>query len=255
MCGRFSLKADIEYVLDEFDIDEKGSTGVIPSDIYLPSYMDHLTPFDFDGYTPRYNIAPTDRVSAVVMGPGLPILTSFRWGLVPEWSTGPKDPRVGGLINARAETLREKPSFKGPLAGRRCLIVADGFYEWKKDGSKRIPYNIRLRSERPFGLAGLFDVWRGGEPEAITSCVIITCGPNEVVSDIHDRMPVIIPTELRQAWLDPRLDTFRVLEQMLAPYPGDLMEAFQVPDTINTVGVDGPELIEPVRTVSLDDFF
>lgn len=196
------------------------------------------------GFTPRYNVAP---------GTPIPVIANdrperfdlFVWGLVPSWA---KDPAIGNkLINARAETLAEKPSFRTALRRRRCVIPADGFYEWKANPAEggKTPMYIRLKTGRPFGFAGLWDTRHGPGGEEMRSCTIITTAPNDLVAPIHNRMPVILPPEGYETWLDPGEATPEDLQPLLAPYPADRMEAYPVSRRVNKPGVEGPELVHP----------
>ena len=203
MCGRFVLLADLSAVTAEFHI----------RDVEHPL----LTGAD---------IRPGQEVSAIVGGKGHR-LTAFRWGLIPSWA---KDESLGRkLINARAETVAVKPSFRKSFAKRRCLIVADGFYEWSSSGGGRRPWLLRLKNGAPFGLAGLYDLWRSPGGEEIASCTIITTTPNEIVAPIHNRMPVIIPGTCAAAWLDPENRDEDWLLALLKPYPPGEMEGLPAP--------------------------
>lgn len=227
MCGRFTLS-----IPDPDALGQTFALGSVPPD--LP---------------PRFNIAPTQPVVTVVRDPdsGENQLAVMRWGLIPSWS---KDPSIGSrLINARAETVAEKPAFRSAFARRRCLIVADGFYEWQAqpDGPK-VPMYITLRDRSVFGFAGLWERWTEPESgEAITTCTIITGPPNELVAPIHNRMPVIIAQDAHALWLDPsEKDTDR-LSALLRPYPAEAMIAYPVSRKVNTVTYDSPELIEQAQ--------
>lgn len=224
MCGRATLTVDVDEIARVFD----------------------TAPIDIG--PPRFNIAPTQPVATVIQDPdsGENKLVVMRWGLIPSWS---KDPSIGNrLINARGETVAEKPAFRSAFARRRCLIVADGFYEWQAqpDGPK-VPMYITLRDRSVFGFAGLWERWTEPESgETIATCTIITGPPNELVAPIHDRMPVIIPREAHALWLNPaETDTDR-LSALLRPYPAEAMIAYPVSRKVNMVTYDSPELIEQV---------
>jgi putative SOS response-associated peptidase YedK len=150
------------------------------------------------------------------------------------------------LINARAETVDEKASFKTCLQRKRCLIVADGFYEWKKEGSTKRPHRITLKSQELFGFAGLWDTWRSPTGEIVNSCSIITTTPNEVMEPIHNRMPVILPRDVEQVWLDPGITDSTFLKSLLVPYPADLMTAYEVSTLVNSPKNNGPECLVAV---------
>ncbi len=222
MCGRYTLTANLEEVAAEFRV----STGTLT-------------------HQPRYNIAPTQDVLVIVEENGTPQLVSLRWGLVPHWAKAINSRY--SMINARAETVAEKPSYRRSFEKRRCLIVADGFYEWKKVDGQKIPLYIRLTSGRPFGLAGLWDVWtppEGGEP--LRSCTIITTAPNELLASIHNRMPVILPRPAIDLWLDTTAPDKGALLALLKPYSADEMEAYPVSHYVNSPMNDSPKCIEPV---------
>lgn len=219
MCGRFTLAAPGEQVAQQFQLAEVPDLAA------------------------RYNIAPTQQVAAVrVAGTGRE-LSLFRWGLVPSWA---KDPSVGSrMINARSETVAEKPAFRTALRQRRCLIPADGFYEWQvREGGKQ-PFHIRLVTGEPFALAGLYEHWQAPDGTWLHSCTILTTEANELMRPLHDRMPVIIAPDQHAVWLDPDLRDAGPLQALLAPYPAELMVATAVSRAVNRVGNDGPELLAP----------
>jgi putative SOS response-associated peptidase YedK len=221
MCGRFALFAYMRQLMEEFGIDEH----------------------DADELASRYNVAPSQHILAVVNDGEGNRFETFRWGLVPHWAKGSK-PRY--MINARAETVAEKPTFKGALRHRRCLIVADGFYEWKKSGKVKVPMFVKDVSGRPWGFAGIYEYWNSPEGDEIATCAIITTEANQVMSKIHHRMPAIIPREDRETWLDPSVEDPEVLVPLLRPYDSDRMEAFPVSDEVNTPRNDHPDLIRPL---------
>ena len=219
MCGRFTRTVSVEAAAKAFDVDE------ISSELKA-----------------SYNIAPTQKV-AVIVKDGKKKLIEVRWGLVPSWA---KDIAIGNkMINARAETITQKASFKNAFKKRRCLIVADGFYEWQKVGDGKRPVYIRLKSGQPFGLAGLYETWRSPEGEEIMTCAIITTEPNELMQPIHDRMPVIIPKDNQDLWLDPQVQEEAVLRDLLAPYPADAMQAYPVSRRVNSPANNSAECIKP----------
>ena len=167
-----------------------------------------------------------------------------RWGLIPSWA---KDPKIGNkLINARAETLFEKPSFRTAAAERRCLIPADGFYEWRRSERGKEPMYVRLRSKEPFGFAGLWESWLSPAGQVVRSCAIVTTEPNELLKTIHNRMPVIVPRELEALWLDPGVKSERELSEVLRPYPEEELEAYAVAPLVNSPANDRPECVEAV---------
>jgi putative SOS response-associated peptidase YedK len=202
-----------------------------------------------------YNVAPTKDVYVVVEDGDLRHVDAFHWGLVPAWA---KDLKVGSrMINARAESLADKPAFKAAYRKRRCIIPADGFYEWKRvPGSKRKqPYYIHRPDGAPYAFAGLWEVWRGPErdQEPLRSCTIVTGVPNGAMARIHDRMPVILPESAWSAWLDRSSDDLELLGKLLVPADPALTLLQPVSTEVNNVRNDGPELVEPVAEG--DDMF
>lgn len=192
----------------------------------------------------RFNLAPGQQVELIVNTDGLK-LTSMKWGLVPHWS---KDPDHGfKAINARAETLAQKPSFKGPLKAKRCLIPADGFYEWQSQGKNKpkTPLYYTLASGEMFGLAGLWDQWQAPEGKGLKTFTIITTRANPLVARVHDRMPVILPPHLEKAWLDPEQKDPDFLLSLLQPYPEAEMQVRPVSGVVNSVKNDSPACIAP----------
>lgn len=220
MCGRYSLTSSLSELAQRFEFDSEP-----------------------EGFVPRYNVAPTQQVLAVVGGE--PRRAGFmRWGLIPSWS---KDgPSSRPLINARAETVAEKPSFRDSLKRRRCLVLADGFYEWQKEGDAKRPMRVTMRSGEPFAFAGLWSKWTDPEGSSISSCAIITTAANEVLRPIHHRMPVILSKEVEDLWLDTALDDTQTLTQLLEPYPDDALEAYEVSALVNSASNDRPEVTAPI---------
>ncbi len=199
-----------------------------------------------DDLQPSFNVAPTQNV-AVVLNNGARRLASMRWGLVPSWAT---DPAIGSrLINARAETLIAKSAFKDAFKARRCLVLADGFYEWQKRGGAKIPLFIHLEPERSFAFAGLYETWTPPLGEPLITCTIITTEPNDLVRPIHDRMPVILPKGAEDLWIDPGIEDHVRLLDLLQPYPVDEMAAHTVSSLVNSVKNDSPECIKPASAV------
>jgi len=196
--------------------------------------------------SPRYNIAPSQPI-AVVPNTGENKLDFFIWGLIPSWA---KDPKIGNrLINARCETLAEKPSFRNAYKRRRCLIFADGFYEWVKQPGQNVksPFYIQLESKEPFAFAGLWETWYSPDGSELKTATIITTEPNELVSRIHGRMPVILSKEDYQLWLDPGEKSKEDLGHLLKPYPSEEMIQFPVSRIVNSPAYDSPECIEPLQ--------
>ena len=227
MCGRFALATPSESLAEHFQV------------------------IEFPPLRPRYNIAPTQPVTAVKRSrehAGRDACI-FTWGLVPSWS---KDPGMGArMINARAETVSEKPSFRSPLKYKRCLIPADGFYEWKKAVNVKHPYFICLESGEPFAFAGLWDHWEGVNGSVIESCTIITTTPNDLMQTIHNRMPVILEQSDYALWLDPDVQKPEQLTQLFAPRPSSGMIAYPVSTIVNNPVNDNPECIEPSGEANL----
>ena len=220
MCGRFTLSQTAEALAQTFHVQ-------IP---------------DFE---PQYNIAPTQMVLAVLYNPETKkrTLKQLRWGLIPSWA---KDPGMGAkLINARAETVAEKPAFRSAIKQRRCLIVADGFYEWQQQAGKKQPFYFRLQHGQAFGFAGLWEHWKSSETQ-ISSCTILTTRSNELLQPIHDRMPVILKQQDYDLWLDPQVQTPEPLQQLLHPYPTEAMTAYPVSTIVNSPKHNTPECIMPI---------
>lgn len=191
---------------------------------------------------PRYNIAPSQEVLAITQADDLRDLSSFVWGLIPSWSNEPK-----GFINARAETLEDKPSFSESFLKRRCLIPADGFYEWQRSGKTKQPYYFQLLDESPFAFAGIWDEWRKDDV-SIASCAIITTKPNELLATIHDRMPVMLSAAAQDAWLRAEARPKDLLS-LLVPYPAAEMKSYPVSQRVNSALAEDAELVEPIQLV------
>jgi len=222
MCGRFTL------TVDPADLNETFTDFTFPT-----------------GAAPRFNIAPTQPV-LVVPNDGSNKADYYTWGLVPSWA---KDPSIGNnLINARAETLAQKPAFRSAYKYHRCLIFADGFFEWQaQPGTKvKVPHYIRLKSEKPFAFAGLWEHWQSPEGSEIKSATIITTEPNELMARLHNRMPVILPPEAYSRWLDPTPQQATDLQDLLVPYPAEEMKAYPISTAVNAPANDRPEVILPV---------
>lgn len=222
MCGRFTLTVDPADLQEVFNL-----SAPPPAEL-----------------APRFNIAPSQHV-AVIANNNHSALELFKWGLVPSWA---KDPKIGNrMINARAETLAEKPSFRTALKRRRCLVLADGFYEWKREGKVKTPMFIRLKEKSPFAFAGLWEVWGPKDDPArqIRSCTIITTAPNRLMEQIHDRMPVILPPTAYEAWLSPDDLPAEKALPLLKPFADDQMHAYAVSTRVNSPAFDSPECILP----------
>ncbi|MEX1031281.1 MAG: SOS response-associated peptidase [Paenibacillaceae bacterium] len=218
MCGRFSLRVEMEELLSYYGLIQSNYT-----------------------YTPRYNIAPGQSITALIDSNSGCKMGPLRWGLVPSWAT---DERMGyKMINARAETLAEKPAFRQSYSRRRCIIPADGYYDWKKDTKQ--PHRITMNDESIFSLAALYDNWVAPDGNKLHSCTIITTESNDILSTIHDRMPVILPKEHHDTWLDRSITDITVLQQLLIPFPSKPMTAYQVSPMVGNVKNDVPACIEP----------
>ena len=223
MCGRFT--ATFEF-----------------SDIRVRWNLD----CDLPQYTPRFNVAPetSPNIPVIIRQKGGNECRLMHWGLIPHWAS---DPSIGNrMINARAETLTELPSFKLLVDRHRCIIPADGFYEWRKEGKRKIPMWVHLKTKEPFGLAGLWDVWRKPDGGKVETFTIITTEPNELIEPIHNRMPVILRPEDEENWLDVSRTSFAKARSLLKPYPEDLMDTHDVSLIVNSAKYDGPECIQPV---------
>jgi putative SOS response-associated peptidase YedK len=215
MCGRFARTSSRATVTAEFGI----------------------TRFAAEDLGPRYNVAPGQRIETIVREGAETQLDRMRWGL----AAPPGKPRP---INARSETVAGMPLFRDSFGQRRCLIVADGFYEWRKDGARKTPHFIRLRSQRPFAFAGIWSPDPHAADGAQPTCAILTCPPNALLAEIHNRMPVILPAESRDRWLDPASVT-KDLRSLLVPFSAAEMEAFPVSTYVNSARNDGPACLRP----------
>lgn len=217
MCGRFTLSQPVEAIVSVFQLSE------VPK------------------LEPRYNIAPTQLVPTLhQIQRDKRQFQMLRWGLIPSWA---KNPAIGNkLINARAETVAEKPSFRSAFRHRRCLVIADGFYEWRRQDGKKQPFYFRLQDGQPFAFAGLWEHWQNPNGEVIDSCTIITTEANETLQPIHDRMPVILNPKDYDSWLDP-MEKPEQLQQLLQPYSSTNMTSYPVSTKVNKPTNDTPELI------------
>jgi putative SOS response-associated peptidase YedK len=224
MCGRYRLSRRKQLVEEYFGTDSG----------------------EYD-WNPRYNIAPTQHIPVIRQHPTLPIrkLSMLRWGLIPSWA---RDTSVGaGMINARSETVAVKPAFREALQWRRCLIPADGFYEWQRNGQIKQPYCLEVGDEELFAFAGLWDRWTSPQREVIESCSIVTTTANSLLSDIHDRMPVILTPADYELWLDPAFKNIAAVSEVLKPFEPALMRRYPVSTRVNHVVNDDAECAEPVE--------
>jgi putative SOS response-associated peptidase YedK len=218
MCGRYRLSRRKELVEEYFD----------------------SAPWD-DDWTPRYNIAPTQPIPVVRQNPKEPVreLSLMRWGLIPHWSKGSSG--ASGMINARSDTAGTKPAFRDPLKFRRCLIPADGFYEWSRNGKAKQPYCFEVNEGELFAFAGLWDGWKDPNGNWIRTCSILTTTPNVVASVVHDRMPVILDRDNYDLWLDPGMKDVAAASELLRPYDAGRMRCFPVSTRVNRVDNDDAE--------------
>ena len=223
MCGRYTQSTKLNDLVGRFGLNEPG--------------------FDL---APRYNLSPNQQAPVAGVRPDTPDSRSLKlmlWGLVPYWA---KDPTIGNkMINARAETLGQRPAFKHLLSSNRCLVLADGFYEWFKEGRTKTPMRFLLETEEPFAFAGLWDRWRQADATILYSFTIITTEPNDLVGPIHNRMPAILRPEDEQSWLDPAIKDTAAISRMLRPYPAESMKSYCVSRIVNSPLNDTPDCIIP----------
>jgi putative SOS response-associated peptidase YedK len=222
MCGRFTLTDPDQDLAVQFN---------------LP---------DIPDMQPRYNIAPTQPVATVRVSPESKNreMALLHWGLIPSWA---KDPKLGNrMINARSETAAEKPAFRAAFKRRRCLIVADGFYEWQKQDGGKQPFYVRRQDGQPFAIAGLWEFWKGEDERVIESCTLLTTTPNELIRPLHNRMPVILHPNDYELWLDLEMQDPDALLPLLVSYPSEKMDAYPVSRFVNSPKNDGPSCIEPL---------
>ena len=230
MCGRYRLSRRKKIIEEYFE------TG----------------PWD-DDWNPRYNVAPTQPVPVIRQHPKEPVrqISSMRWGLIPHWATDPSI--ASSTINARSETAADKPAFRDPLKFRRCLIPADGFYEWKRTGSSKQPYCFEVREGELFAFAGLWDGWKNAEGKWVRTCSILTTTPNAVTVKVHDRMPVILDRESYDLWLDPGMQNVAAVSELLKPYDSRLMRSYPISTRINHVVNDDEDCSRHVEPMQAQD--
>jgi putative SOS response-associated peptidase YedK len=220
MCGRFSQKSSSKKIAEKFEVEE------------VPPLLE------------RYNVAPSQAVLGV-REDGVREATFFKWGLVPRWA---KDTSIGSkLINARSETITEKPSFRDAFLRRRCLVPVDGFYEWGRRGDRKQPFYFHMRDGEPFAIAGLWERWEGGN-EPLETCTLLTTEANSLLAPYHDRMPVILRPEDYETWLDTDMRQPEILMRLLSPYQHEEMNAYAVSALVNSPSNDGPRCVEPLRS-------
>ena len=220
MCGRFSLTADLGELARRFEFEG-----------------------NWNELEPNYNVAPTQNVLTVIDDGDNRRGGFMRWGLIPHWA---KTPSIGSrMINARAETVAQKPAYRSAFKRRRCLVLADGFYEWQRIGKVKKPMRIVMQSGEPFAFAGLWVVWKDPEGNTVPSCTIITTEANDLLRPIHNRMPVILPREMEQFWLDRNVQDSAALENTLTSHPSELMKTYQVSTLVNSPRNNGPDILAP----------
>lgn len=223
MCGRYSLTRRETEIVERFGVE-------------------HLLADDDESLKPRFNIAPSQMVPVILDDEGKRRLAVFKWGLIPFWT---KDlSKTKPVINARSETIAEKPTFKHAFSKRRCLIPADGFFEWKKQNKDKVPMFIHIPEQELFAFAGLWDEWRSPEGEVLRTCTIITTAANETMAPVHDRMPIIVRPEHESLWLDVSVKGVKELEPVLEPWPNEGFEMYPVSSAVNSPSIDRPELLE-----------
>ena len=226
MCGRYRLSRRKQIFEEHFD----------------------TAPWD-DDWNPRYNIAPTQPIPVIRQHPKEPIrqVSLMKWGLVPSWAKDTSG--AARMINARSETAAMKPAFRDPLKCRRCLIPADAFYEWKRNGTSKQPYCFEVNGGELFAFAGLWDRWKDPTSDWIKTCSILTTTPNAVTRNVHDRMPAILDPESYGLWLDPGMTDAQVVSELLKPYDARLMRCYPISTRINHVANDDEECSRPVEWV------
>lgn len=224
MCGRYTSTHSLDEIVRQFLIQD-------------------VRPEVAEGYRPSYNVAPSQTVLVIGLRQGLRAAAMHRWGLIPRWA---KDASMSAkMINARAETVHERPAYRLPFRQRRCLIPADSLYEWKQEGRTKHPYRFLMQAESLFAFAGLWEEWRAPNGTMVRTCTIVTTEPNELIEPVHNRMPVILPPEEYETWLDPKAEVEELLS-LLKPYPAEKMKSYPVSTRVNSPANNDPELILPV---------
>jgi putative SOS response-associated peptidase YedK len=223
MCGRYTITVTLEELMLRYDV-----------------YYNYPSQ-----YSPKYNVAPGQLVMSIVHDGEKNRLGELRWGLIPAWAN---DEKIAyQMLNARAETLADKPAFRTSFQRKRCLIPADSFYEWKGKGKQKQPMRVMMKSKDIFSIAGLYDTWVSPEGARISTCTVITTTANELVADIHERMPVILPREAEAAWLDRSMTSAEALKPLLKPYPANEMFAYPVASRVGNVRNDDESCVEELR--------
>jgi putative SOS response-associated peptidase YedK len=193
-------------------------------------------------FPPRYNISPTQPIAIVRLADGQRQFALVRWGFIPSWVKDPKT--VSLMFNARGETAAEKPAYRNAMKRRRCLVPADGFYEWKRDGDRKRPFWVHARDRAPVAFAGLWETWTGPNGEELDTAAIVTTRANATLAPLHDRMPVVIPPDAFDLWLDPNAD-LQMAASLMVPAPDDLLTAYEVSSAVNRAANDDPSLLTP----------
>ncbi|WP_304943731.1 SOS response-associated peptidase [Vallitalea guaymasensis] len=229
MCGRFVLTLDYDMLVDilkgRFDIEN------------IASNLD---------YIPRYNIAPSQQVLSVASNGKKDRIGYLRWGFVPSWA---KDTKIGyKMINARSESVETKPSYKKSFINNRCVILSNGFYEWKKEENSKKPMFITMKNNKLFCMAGLYSIYYTKDKQKISTCTILTTTPNTLMSNIHNRMPVILNKDDEKSWLNPNIKDITYLKSLLKPYPTSEMEAYEVSSLVNSPKNESPLCTKPVSS-------
>jgi putative SOS response-associated peptidase YedK len=229
MCGRYRLSRRKQILEEHFDSDFA------------------------EDWSPRYNVAPTQPVPVIRQRPTEPVrkLSLMRWGLIPSWAKDPSS--AARMINARAETASTKPAFRDALKSRRCLIPADGFYEWARTGKAKQPYCFVVNEGEMFAFAGLWDRWKDQNGQWVKSCSILTTTPNALTAAVHDRMPVILDPDGYELWLDPGMQNVAAASELLKPYDARLMRCYAVSTRINHVANDDEDCSTPVELVEIQN--
>ena len=242
MCGRYALKEDPKVIAQDYNVAQAAvSDGKLAS---LAAQTVPVTQMTSDAITPSFNIAPTHLVPAVLLDEDLVTLAGFSWGLVPSWA---KDPAIGSrMINARVETVTEKPSFRSAIQKRRCIVPANGWYEWEKSGAKKIPHYFSAADDGILGMAGMFESWTAPDGVVLWSVTILTTKAQPHIEHIHDRMPVLVMPELRETWLTPGPAPLEVILDGAAKY--DRVQEWAVGSAVGNVRNNNSGLIEPEET-------
>jgi putative SOS response-associated peptidase YedK len=228
MCGRFVRSSSVASIADEFDVAQ--------ASVEMP---------------PSFNISPTQDI-VILKHNGLRQLVKCRWGFIP---SGARNPSTGSMINARAETVASKQAFKSAVKKQRCLVIADGFYEWLKTGTKKTPVYISLKTGKTLGFAGLYNPWISPAGERICTCAIITTASNKLLAPLHDRMPAIIPKDKEDLWLNPCEPDLDILLGLLRPFPSEELKIHEVSSKVNYSGYDSPDTTEPVYSQKQDSLY